>query len=79
MTKIYAEIGIGNDTFLSTEFEEENKEYRAPKFIWPQKIESLYFRFWVFKTVFIFSTNNIFEIKKKDRSKLKIILGVSGV
>lgn len=33
MKKVFAEIGFGNDTFLSTEFEEENSEYRVPKFV----------------------------------------------
>ena len=43
--KIFAEIGIGNETFLSTEFEEVDKEYRVPGFIIPKKINGFYFRF----------------------------------
>lgn len=78
MKKVYSEIGFGNDTFLSTEIEEGENEYRIPKFVLPNKIKSLYFRFWIFKTVFILSTNNGFEIKKKDRNKLKIIFGIGG-
>ncbi|MBI2409570.1 DUF3977 family protein [Candidatus Kaiserbacteria bacterium] len=78
MKKVFAEIGIGNDTFLSTEFEEGDHEYRIPKFVLPEKVKSLYFRLWLLKTVFILSTNHGFEIKKKDRNKIKIILGISG-
>ena len=78
MKKVFAEIGFGNDTFLSTEFEEGDSEYRIPKFVIPSKIKGFYFRFWIFKNVFILSTNNGFETKKKDRSKLKILFGVSG-
>ena len=78
MKKYFAEVGFGNDTFLSTEIEEGDKEYRIPKFIKPHKINGYYLRFWIFKKVFIFSTNHGFEINKKDRNNLKILFGVSG-
>lgn len=78
MKKIFAEIGFGNDSFFSTEFEEGEEEYRIPKLVLPKKIKSLYFRFWLFKTVFIISTSHGFEIKKKDRNKIKVLLGISG-
>jgi hypothetical protein len=79
MKKVYAEIGFGNDTFLNTEIEnEDDTEYRIPKFIKPPKINGFYFRFWIFKKVFIFSTNDGFKIKNKDRNKLKILFGVAG-
>lgn len=78
MKKIFAEIGFGNDTFLSTEIEEANNEYRVPKLILPKKIGGFYFRFWIFKKVFILSTNHGFEIKNKDKNRLKILFGVSG-
>jgi hypothetical protein len=78
MKKTFAEIGLGNDTFLSTEIEENENEYRIPKFIKPKKIIDYYFRFWIFKKIFVFSTKDGFKIKTKDRNKLKIIFGVSG-
>ena len=78
MKKVYTEMGFGNKSFFSTEFEEKNNEYRIPKFIWPEKIKSVYFRFWIFKKVFIFSTNHGLGIRKKDRNKLKILFGISG-
>ncbi|MFA6523969.1 MAG: DUF3977 family protein [Candidatus Paceibacterota bacterium] len=78
MKKVFTEIGIGNDTFFSTEFEEENSEYRISKFILPNKITGFYFRFWLFKKVFILSSNKGFEIVRKDRNRLKILFGISG-
>jgi len=76
--KIFAEIGFGNDTFLSTEIENSDKEYRIPKFLKPKNVNGYYIRIWVFKTVFVLSTDSGFKIKKKDRNKLKILFGISG-
>ena len=78
MKKVFAEIGFGNKTFLSTEIEDGENEHRILKFIKPQRITGYYFRFWIFKKVFIFSTNNGFEIKTKDWNKLKLLFGISG-
>lgn len=78
MKHVFAEIGFGNDTFLSTEIEEEENEYRVPRFILPKKIKGIYLRFWIGKTVYVLSTNNGWEIKKKSKNKLKILFGVSG-
>ncbi len=78
MKKIFAEIGIGNGSIFSTEIEEGDSEYRIPRFIKPQKTSGYYFRFWVFKTVFILSKNNGFEIQKKDKNKFKLLFGISG-
>jgi len=78
MKRVYAEAGLGNETFLSTEIEEGDSEYRIRGFILPQKVKSVYLRFWIFKKVFILSTNNGFETNTKDRNTLKILLGVGG-
>lgn len=78
MKKVFAEIGIGNGTFLSTEIEEGDKEYRIPKFIFPNKITGYYFRFWIFKNVLVLSSDQVIKLKKKDKNKLKILFGVSG-
>jgi len=78
MEKVFAEVGLGNDTFLSTEIENNDREYRLPKFVKPKIITGYYLRFWIFKRVFILSTNSSFEITKKDRNKLKILFGISG-
>ncbi len=78
MKKIFAEIGFGNETFLSTEIEESDTEHRISGFKIPKKIKGYYLRIWIFKTVFIISTANGFEVKKKDKQRLKIIFGISG-
>ena len=78
MKKVYAEIGFGNDTFLSTEFEEGESEYRVPKFVLPRKIMEVYFRMWIGKKVFILSSKHFFEIVQKDRNKFKLLFGVGG-
>ncbi|MBI4920071.1 DUF3977 family protein [Candidatus Azambacteria bacterium] len=64
--------------FFSTEFEEGNNEYRISKFIKPEKINDYYFRFWIFKKVFVISIKDGFKIKKKDKNKLKIVFGIGG-
>ena len=79
MKKVYAEIGFGNDSFLSTEIEEGDEEYRIPEFIIPEKINEFYLRFWVFKKVLIISMLQGVKIKDKNRNKLKILLGVGGI
>ncbi len=78
MKKVFVEVGFGNDTFLSTEFEEGDSEYRVPKFVVPDKIRGFYLRIWVFKKVFILSTNEGFKTSRKNRNKLKILFGISG-
>lgn len=78
MKKVFAEIGFGNETFLSTEIEDGLDEQRVPYFVLPMKIKELYLRFWIFKKVFILSTKDGFKIKTKDRNKIKLIFGVGG-
>lgn len=78
MKKVFAEAGLGNSSFFSTEYEEGGKEYRIPKFIRPKTIHGYYFRFWFFKRVFVFSTNDGFETSLKNKNRFKILFGISG-
>jgi hypothetical protein len=55
MKKIFAEAGLGNDTFFSTEIEEGESEYRIPRFQRPENVEDYYLRFWIGRRVFVFS------------------------
>ena len=71
-------MGVGNDSFLSTEFEEGDKEYRVPKFSIPKKITEIYIRFWVFKKVFILSSKDGIKLMTKEKNKFKILFGISG-
>ncbi len=77
-TKIFSELGYGNAIFYNTEIEKGKYEHRLPMFIVPKKIEGIYFRFWVWKRVFVVSSNNGFSLSRKDRVKLKILFGVEG-
>jgi len=78
MKRVYAEIGLGNGSFLSTEIEENGKEYRISEFIKPQKIDDYYLRIWVLKRIFIFSTKDGLKTSRKDINKFKIVLGFGG-
>ena len=78
MKKIYAEIGFGNKTFLSTEIETDNKEYRIDSFIKPKKIEGIYLRIWILKRVLILSTCNGISLNKKNKNRIKFIFGIQG-
>ena len=78
MKKIYAEVGIGNKSFFSTEIEKENKEYRIKKFLIPNHLEEIYIRLWLFKLVLIISFFKGVKLKKKDQPKFKLVLGVGG-
>ena len=72
-------MGFGNDSFFSTEFEKGKNEYRIQKLIIPKKINSFYIRIWVFKRVFIISTNHGLEFNKKNKNKFKFLFGISGI
>lgn len=81
--KVYAEIGYGNDTFLSTEIENweggfEKDEYRIPRFTFPKAIKEIYFRIWIGKKVYSISSNKGFNVKNKDRKKFKFLFGIGG-
>jgi len=76
--KIFAEIGIGNETFLSTEIEKGKLEHRVNKLIIPPKIESLYIRVWFYKRVYALSTNRFFNTTYKGRVKFKFLFGIEG-
>lgn len=76
--KIFAEIGFGNESFLSTEFESDKKEFRLNKFIKPKIINGFYIRIWILKRVFVISTYNGFSVNGKNKNKFKLIFGIEG-
>ncbi len=77
--KIYAEVGIGNGTFFSTEYEDGDREYRVSRFVRPPRVMEYYVRIWIRKTVYIFSTNEGFKKVPKDKTRFKLLFGVGGV
>lgn len=78
MKKVFAEIGIGNETFVSTEIEEGEIEYRVPRFRLPKKVLGFYLRVWIGRRVFVLATDEGFKIQKKDRNRFKLLFGISG-
>ena len=62
--KIFAEMGFGNESFLSTEVEQGKREYRIKKFLIPKKINGIYFRVIILSTTFILLTYEGFKIKR---------------
>jgi len=72
---IYAEIGIGNGSFLSTEIEVGRKERRIKGFM-VRRIRSVYLRVWVGRRVLILDTTEGFKTSRKSRSSFKLLLGV---
>lgn len=78
MEKVFAEVGFGNDSFASTEIENGDNEYRVAAFVKPSVVSGYYIRIWIFKHVYILSTNAGFSVTKKEKNKLKILIGISG-
>jgi hypothetical protein len=78
MKRTYAEIGFGNETFLSTEIEHGDKEYRLAGFLRPMFPDDYYVRLWIGKKVLIISTKTGIKIKKKERKAFKFLFGIGG-
>lgn len=85
MKQIFNELWISlvlwnwNWVWLSYEIEEWKNEIR---WLWWKKIEiknikDIYFRFWLFKKVIIFSIRNWLKLKTKNKYGLKIIFWFS--
>ena len=73
--KIYSEIGYGNDTFVSSEIEyDDGTEVRVKGFL-VKSVTAVYFRLWVKKTVFIYSSREGFKTVFKSKNKFKLIIG----
>jgi len=77
--QIFAEIGFGNKTFLSTEIETKNKEYRLNRFIKPKSIKGIYIRVWILKRVLIISTYTGISLIKKNKNRFKFLFGIRGI
>jgi len=77
-SKIFAELGIGNATFFSTEVEQGQREKRVSKFILPPKVDGIYIRIWIYKLVIAISTNRFLNWQRKSKIKFKLIFGIEG-
>jgi hypothetical protein len=71
---IYTEIGWGNATFCSTEFEGEGGEFRLPIFAFGE-IVSFYLRIWIGTRVLIVDSRDGMKVQRK-RTGFKLLLGI---
>jgi hypothetical protein len=76
--KVFAEVGIGNQTLFNTESElDDGTESRRPG-VHINSIQELYIRFWIGYRVFILSTNEGFVTYNKSRRAFKLLFGMGG-
>ncbi len=77
--KQYVEVGIGNTWWVRTEVESSDGTESEIQGIRPfSKIQGVYLRLWVGRTVWILSSNEGFKKMSKRRKTFKLLLGVSG-
>ncbi|WP_218094560.1 DUF3977 family protein [Paenibacillus solanacearum] len=73
----YIEFGIGNRWLVRTETElEDGSETEARGIVRPILYHSFYFRIWVGKTVWIWSSKEGFKKTAKSRHAFKLIFGI---
>ena len=73
--KTYSEIGIGNPTLISTEFEYPDGTETRHQGFHIKAISEIYIRIWLKRTVLILSTQEGVKIKFKNYRAFKLILG----
>ncbi|MGF2616307.1 DUF3977 family protein [Rossellomorea vietnamensis] len=74
----FIEFGIGNTWIVRTETElEDGTEYEEKGIIRPIKLQSVYLRIWVFKTVIVIDFKERFKKMKKARNAFKFIIGIT--
>jgi len=71
---IYAEIGIGNGSFLSTEVEVGQRERRVKGLI-IRRLVSVYLRVWIGKRVLILDTREGLKTSRKSKVGRKLVVG----
>jgi hypothetical protein len=76
----FIEFGIGNRWLIRTETElSDGSELEKKGIVRPIHVQSLYFRFWLGKTVFILDSKDGFKKTRKDRNEVKIIFGIKSL
>ena len=77
--KLYTEVGIGNETFLSTEYEDESgDEYRRNGFRFAS-VQSIYLRVWIAHRVIIVDSKEGIKVKTRNRAAFKLLFGIVSV
>jgi len=78
--KQFVEIGIGNMWWVRTEVENSDGTEYEVRGVRPfSRVEGIYFRFWMGKTVWILSSNEGLKMTKKNRQAFKLVFGISGI
>ena len=73
----FVEFGLGNKWFIRTETElNDGTEFEDKGIIGPIKIQSLYLRIWIGKTVFILDSKDGFKKTKKNLKEIKLLFGI---
>jgi len=76
--KVFTELGYGNSSLVSTEIElPDGREYRQASFV-SMRVEGVYIRIWVGNRGCILSSLNGLRIFRKDRKKIKVLIGIQG-
>ena len=78
MQNYFAEIGLGNDTLISTEIESEISEYRLDKLI-IKRVVGVYFRIWVGWKVVVVGLPFEFKVVEKNKRAFKLLFGIHSV
>jgi len=74
---VFTEFGIGNTSFVSTEFEFDDQEIRINGFYGISSFADPYIRIWIGKRVMIISKDG-FKIIRKAHNAFKCLIGFSG-
>lgn len=78
--KKYVEIGIGNRWLVRTELEhEDGTETEVKGIAHPFQLDTIYLRMWIGKKVLIIDSREGIKFQRKDRRKLKIVIGFAGL
>ncbi|MCG3088894.1 DUF3977 family protein [Sporosarcina cyprini] len=76
----YIELGIGNKWLIRTETELcDGTEVEEKGIKRPIHFKSIYVRVWVGKKVIIIDSKEGLKVGRKDKTKVKIILGVKSL
>jgi len=73
----YIEFGIGNKWLLRTETElEDGSEYEEKGIKGSIKLQSVYIRVWIGKSVFVLDSSDGVKLARKDRNAVKVVIGM---
>jgi hypothetical protein len=73
----YIEFGLGNTWIIRTETElEDSTEFEEKGVVGPIRVQSVYLRIWLRKTVFILDSKQGLKMVEKKRNSFKVIFGL---